>query len=180
MKLLLHTCCAPCLIYPLEVLTKSGFDITCFFYNPNIHPFSEYIKRKEAVEKLLYNTGVTVIFPEYSPVDFFRCINLNENKPRRCELCWRLRLINTAVFAREKGFDLFSTTLLVSPYQDQGLLKEIGEDVAAAEGTEFHYEDFRPGFKKAHDSAKQEGIYCQGYCGCIYSEIDRYKSKRRN
>lgn len=173
MKLLLHTCCAPCLIYPLERLRQNGFEVTGFFYNPNIHPFSEYKNRRQAVEELKKDLGMEIVYPEYHPEEFFEAVNLKEATPQRCVLCWSLRLKRSAQQAKEKGFNAFASTLLVSPYQDQGKLKEIGEGIAAEIGIEFYYEDFRTGFKKAHAEAKAKGIYCQKYCGCIYSEIER-------
>lgn len=173
MKLLLHTCCAPCGIYPLERLREKEFTVTGFFYNPNIHPFSEYKNRLEAVADFSQRNNFEVIYPEYSPKEYFEVINFKEEKPERCSLCWALRLRKTARFARENGFTHFSTTLLVSPYQEQELLKKIGDDVRE-EGIEFYYEDFRPGFRKAHEKARAQGIYCQKYCGCIYSEIERF------
>jgi len=191
MKLLLHTCCAPCLIYPLERLKEKGFEVTALFYNPNIHPFAEYKNRKQAIEELLGDGSrpkaevspkeghskiefrtVPIIYPEYRPQEFFRAVNLKETNGR-CSLCWSLRLKATAKTAKEKGFTHFSTTLLVSPYQDQELLKEIGSNIAKDEGTDFYYEDFRAGFREAHNQARAQGIYCQKYCGCIYSEIER-------
>ncbi|MCM8770514.1 MAG: epoxyqueuosine reductase QueH [Candidatus Omnitrophica bacterium] len=174
MTILLHTCCAPCLIYPWERLKEEGFNITGFFYNPNIHPFSEYKNRRQAVESL----KAEVIYPEYLPQEFFQVINQRETNPARCALCWALRLRRTAQQAKEGGFKYFSTTLLVSPYQDHNLLKKIGEDVAKEVGIEFYYEDFRPGFRQAHNRAKEQGIYCQKYCGCIYSEIERFNKKK--
>lgn len=175
MDLLLHTCCAPCLIYPLEKLTLEGFKVTGFFYNPNIHPLAEYTRRKEAFGVL--SPGVEIIYPEYSPVEFFQAVNLKEAAPARCAICWRLRLAKTAQRAKAEGFEYFSTTLLVSPYQDQELLKKAGNEAAADAGVEFYYEDFRTGFRKAHTQARAKGIYCQKYCGCIYSEIERNKKK---
>jgi len=175
MELLLHTCCAPCLVYPLEVLRNEGFKVTGFFYNPNIHPLAEYLKRKEALTVL--NPGIELIYPEYSPREFFRAVNAKEEPPLRCSVCWKERLKKTAQAAKEAGFKYFTTTLLVSPYQDQELLKKIGNEVAIEEGVEFYYADFRAGFKKAHDAAKAKGVYCQRYCGCIYSEIERAKKK---
>jgi predicted adenine nucleotide alpha hydrolase (AANH) superfamily ATPase len=177
MKLLLHTCCAPCLIYPLEKLREGGFQVSVFFYNPNIHPFTEYKARKQAVEELSKKYALEASYPQYHPWQYFRAVNLKEQKPQRCDICWSLRLKVTAAQAKEKGFDYFSTTLLVSPYQDQGSLKKIGCDIAADEGVKFHYEDFRPGFRRAHDEAKALGVYCQKYCGCIYSEIERHSKK---
>jgi len=174
MKLLLHTCCAPCLIYPLERLRQNGLEVTGFFYNPNIHPFSEYKNRKQAIEDLKKTVDIEIIYPEYKPEEFFHTVNLKESKPQRCSLCWTLRLQQTAKVAKEKGFDAFTTTLLVSPYQDQELIKKIGNEISEEEGISFHYEDFRPGFRKAHNEARAKGIYCQKYCGCIYSMSRRF------
>lgn len=175
MKILLHTCCAPCLIYPLEILKLKGFQVSGLFYNPNIHPLSEYNNRKNAVIQL--KSGIDIVFSEYLPQEFFRCINLLEVSPGRCSICWRMRLKKTAHMAREMGYKYFTTTLLVSPYQDHDILKRIGNEEALAEGVEFYYADFRSGFRKAHDQAKAAGIYCQKYCGCIYSEIERAGKK---
>ena len=175
-KLLLHVCCAPCLIYPLEVLQEEGFSVSGFFYNPNIQPLSEYKSRKQAIADLA--VGIEVDFPQYLPQEFFQAVNAKENSPGRCAICWELRLRKTAKASKEKGCTHFTTTLLVSPYQDQELLKSIGSRVANDEGVEFCYRDFRPGFRKAHDEAKALGIYCQKYCGCLYSEIERSKSKK--
>lgn len=179
MKLLLHACCAPCLIYPLGKLKEKGFNVSAFFYNPNIHPLGEYNNRKQAVLDLSKRSDLDVICPEYSPAEFFQAVYpaLSEENGHneRCSICWSMRLKKTAQEAKEKGFTHFTTTLLVSPYQDQGLLQKIGSDVSKEEGVEFIYEDFRPGFRKAHDQAKKEGIYCQKYCGCLYSEIERNK-----
>lgn len=177
MKILLHTCCAPCLIYPLELLKLKGFQVSGLFYNPNIHPLAEYNNRKKAIEDL--KSGIEVIYGEYLPYEFFRAVNLKEEAPARCAICWRMRLKKTAHVAKEKGYPSFTTTLLVSPYQDHELLKKIGSEVGIEEGVEFYYADFRPGFRKAHDQAKANGVYCQKYCGCIYSEIDRGKEKAR-
>lgn len=176
MDILLHTCCAPCLIYPLELLRSEGFKVTGFYYNPNIHPISEYNERERGI--ILLNPGIEVIYPEYLPEEFFQAVNLNEATPARCAICWRQRLAKTAAVAKEKGFKYFSTTLLVSPYQDHELLKKIGSDIAKEAGVEFYYNDFRPGFRKARDEARAKGIYIQKYCGCVYSEIERPKRKQ--
>jgi hypothetical protein len=175
MNLLLHICCAPCLIYPLERLRSKGYGIKGFFYNPNIHPFCEYSKRKESVADFSQAANLEVAFPEYKPQEFFRAVNLKEQSPGRCSTCWSLRLKVSAKTAKELGYALFSTTLLVSPYQDQESIKKIGSDIAKEEEIGFYYEDFRPGFRKAHGEARQQGMYCQKYCGCIYSEIERYQ-----
>ena len=180
MKLLLHTCCAPCMIYPLERLKEKGFEVTGFFYNPNIHPLTEYQNRRQAVENYSKRINLVVIYPDYQPSQYFQEVNLIEKHPERCSLCWTFRLKATAKTAKDKGFDSFSTTLLVSPYQDQELLKKIGSDIASAEGVDFYYEDFRTGFKKAHDIARAQNIYCQKYCGCLYSELERCKRSAKH
>lgn len=173
MKLLLHTCCAPCLIYPLKRLKEEGFELTALFYNPNIHPFAEYNKRKEAVMDYSKRIGIEVIYPQYDPRQYFHAVNKMEEGLQRCLICWHERLKITAQSARERNFTHFSSTLLVSPYQDQESLSKIGRNLTSEEKVEFYYEDFRLGFKEAHDQAKKDGIYCQKYCGCIYSEIER-------
>jgi epoxyqueuosine reductase len=163
------------MIYPLESLRKQGFKVHGYFYNPNVHPLGEHAKRMEAVHNYSLVSSAPLIFADYGPKDFFQAINQLEEKLHRCPVCWYLRLKKTAKMAKENGFEFFSTTLLVSPYQDQDALKKIGSDIAKEEGVNFHYEDFRVGFRKAHDEAKAKGIYCQKYCGCIYSEIERCK-----
>lgn len=147
-------------------------EVTGFFYNPNIHPFSEYRARRGAIENFAKPDNFKVIYPEYNPVEFFHAVYQKEENGR-CPHCWSLRLKTTAREAKKMGFSHFTTTLLVSPYQDQELLKTVGNEAAESEGVEFYYEDFRPGFKKAHEAARSQGIYCQKYCGCIYSEVQR-------
>lgn len=179
MNILLHICCAPCEIYPVEKLRQDMHLVSGFFYNPNIHPCSEYLKRKEEVEKYSKECGLDVVYAGYDIEDFFQYIVYNEAmKESRCPSCWWLRMKKTAAAAKRTGFDAFTTTLLGSPYQDHAVLKEICEDVAGEAGIKFHYEDFRTGFKTAHDKAKNLGIYCQNYCGCIFSE--REKMEKRN
>ncbi|MDD5155815.1 MAG: epoxyqueuosine reductase QueH [Candidatus Omnitrophica bacterium] len=180
MKLLLHTCCAPCLIYPLEKLRAKGDSVTALFYNPNVHPFAEYKNRKQAVEDYSRKANLEVIFPEYKPAEYFQAVNTKEYGKERCIACWSIRLKKAAEVAKARGCEAFTTTLLVSPFQDQELLKKIGSDIAKEEGVEFYYEDFRPGFKKAHEEARVKGIYCQKYCGCIYSEIERCRRSAKH
>lgn len=169
MKILLHVCCAPCLIHPLSCLREKYFEVTGIFYNPNIQPSPEYINRRLAVEQYSKVENLEVIYPQYRPQEFLSAVASKESSPGRCEICWKLRLKETASKARLMNFSAFTTTLLVSPYQDQELLKDIGNQVAIDSQIQFYYEDFRPGFKPAHELAKARGIYCQKYCGCIYS-----------
>jgi len=173
MNILLHICCAPCAVYPVAELKKEGHKFTGFFYNPNIHLYSEYLKRRAEVEKHSKEEGYNVIHPEYDVERYFRYITDNEAAPKRCPVCWWLRLEKAALFSAENGFDAFTTTLLGSPYQDHAILKQIGEDIASKAGLKFYYRDFRPGFKAGRDKARAKGYYVQNYCGCIFSEKER-------
>lgn len=176
MRLLLHVCCGPCLIYPYEVLSKNGYEVEGLFYNPNIHPLAEYKNRKKAIEDFSVKEKIKVNFDKsYKPEAFFQAVAGKEKSPDRCQLCWKMRLKETARLAKEQGFDSFSTTLLVSPYQDIEKIKEIGEDIAKEAGVKFVFQDFRSGFRQAHNKAKELGMYCQKYCGCLFSEIERYE-----
>jgi predicted adenine nucleotide alpha hydrolase (AANH) superfamily ATPase len=121
-----------------------------------------------------------VIYPDYQPSQYFQEINLKEKVPERCSLCWTFRLKAVARTAKDKGFDAFSTTLLVSPYQDQDLLRGIGESLEEEENVNFYYADFRPGFHQAHTQAKAGGIYCQKYCGCVFSEQERCRKPAKH
>ena len=180
MKILVHTCCAPCLIYPYEVLKNKSFEVSAFFYNPNIHPYTEYRKRKDSLKDYVQSQNIpTYFYDDYDIESFFHAVNNKEKGPQRCVECWRLRLKKTAEKSKELGFDSFTTTLLVSPYQDQKLIKEIGYRIAKDKSVDFYFEDFTSGFKQAHDKARELGLYLQKYCGCLYSERARYIKKYR-
>lgn len=169
MEILLHICCGPCLIYPFSRLKARGFDIKGFYYNPNLYPSEEYSRRKEALEVLSRDLELKVESPQYRQSDFSRAVNAHENTPERCVICWSLRLQKTAKHARENAIPFFSTTLLVSPYQDHRLLKQLGGKIAKETGVDFYYEDFRVGFRQAYKEARTKGLYLQKYCGCKYS-----------
>lgn len=177
-SVLLHVCCAPCAIFPLAELKNKGHRIAGFFYNPNIHPCSEHEKRKEEAEKYFKESGLNLISGDYDMDRYFQFVTYNETRDKRCPICWWMRLECAAKFAKENGFDAFTTTLLGSPYQDHGLLKEIGEDIAGKAGVKFHYQDFRAGFRDSMETAKSKGIYRQNYCGCIFSEKERIERKQ--
>jgi len=165
------------MIHPVESLRSKGFEVDGLFYNPNIHPVGEYQRRRQAVQDYSQELPAEVIYPEYTPSEFFWETHTKESGPERCLICWYLRLKKTAQVAKENNYGAFSTTLLVSPYQNQELLTKIGLTVAREEGVWFHYEDFRPGFRDAHKKAKEKGIYCQNYCGCIYSHQERNRPR---
>lgn len=176
-KVLLHICCGPCAIYPTEALTKEGFSVEGFFYNPNIQPEEEYRKRKEAVESFSKLYKINVSFGEYEGKLYQDLTSGAEDKNSRCKSCFKLRLSKTHKFALSKGFDFFTSTLLVSPYQDQVLIKDLGEDVSKGTKSEFLFCDFRTGFRGAQNKSKELNFYRQKYCGCLNSLKEREQEK---
>ncbi len=176
MRLLLHTCCAPCSVYCTEELQKENIDITSYWYNPNIHPFIEYSSRLNCLIEFNKLKKIPLIIENNYGLDEF-CRNVINKLDNRCGYCYLLRLEKTALYAKENGFDAFSTTLLISPYQDHELLKRTGEMLEKKYNIKFYYKDFRSGFRYGQDRAKELGLYIQKYCGCIFSEEDRYKEK---
>lgn len=178
MRVLLHTCCGPCAIYPLEYLRQEGHEVQGYFFNPNIHPYSEYIRRKEALSNYAAASNWPVIFATDYPVEeYFRQVAYREAE--RCRFCYLLRLRQTARLARKGKFDAFTTTLLVSPFQKHGLVKETGNVVGQEFGVPFYYVDFRPGFKYGVQRSRELGLYRQQYCGCIFSEKERFALRRK-
>lgn len=177
MNILLHVCCAPCAIYPVEAIRKDGHSLAGFFYNPNIHPYSEYIKRRDALSVYSKETGLGFISGEYELEKYFQNVVYDEAPKIRCPACWWMRIEKTAGCALENGFDAFTTTLLGSPYQDSAIIQKICEEVAGKTGLTFYNKDFRIGFKEAHSLARTKGIYCQNYCGCLFSERERIDKK---
>jgi predicted adenine nucleotide alpha hydrolase (AANH) superfamily ATPase len=161
------------------MLKLKGFEVEAFYFNPNIHPQDEYRKRKEQLENYAKELNIKGHIPIYDTADFFIKINSKRDTPLRCKLCWELRLEKTAKFAKENSFDAFTSTLLVSPYQNQELLKKTGEKYADEVGVKFYYEDFRPGYKESVTESKRKGMYRQKYCGCLYSQDRKQKSENR-
>jgi len=173
LRLLLHACCGPCSLYSTGQLLAEGVEPTLFFVNPNIHPYREYEARYESLRRLTAERGWPLLVePVYDPAAFFNLINQHEQD--RCRYCYQLRLAKTAARARELGFGHYSTTLLISPYQNRDLLLEIGRRVGREHGLVFYEADWRPGFQKSQAEAKMLGLYRQQYCGCLYSEMGRY------
>ena len=178
MNILLHICCANCTIYPFQNLRESGIETVGYFFNPNIHPYQEYQKRLETLKLYSDKVGLEVIYRnEYLLEEFLR--NISHRVEERCGYCYSLRLEATAQEAKKRGFSRFSTTLLQSTYQKHDLIKETGERVAAKVGIPFFYEDFRPGWRKGVEVSRAMGLYRQQYCGCIYSEKERYLKKMK-
>lgn len=173
MKLLLHICCGPCSIYPFSKLRKEDFEIVGFFYNPNIYPEEEFLKRRDALHVFSQREKIPVIYCEYNPEEFFSGIESQINKPERCIRCWEMRLLETVKYAKENNFSFYSTTLLISLYQDHEKIRELGENIGRRYGINFLYRDFRIGFRDSQKIAREMGLYRQNYCGCLYSKVER-------
>jgi epoxyqueuosine reductase len=175
MKILLHTCCAPCSIYPLRVLREDGTDVMGFFFRDNIHPYTECLKRQQTLSDYAAQVDLKLIIPTgYDLEGFLQNIVFREKN--RCSYCYHARLHATAHMARRGRFDAFSTTLLYSKFQKHDLIRTIGESVGKAIGVPFLYRDFRVGWQEGVQTSKSLGMYRQQYCGCIYSEKERYFS----
>lgn len=174
MKLLLHTCCSNCAIYPLEILKEKGFKIILYWHNPNIHPYTEYQLRLDSLKKLEQLLKLDVIYNE-DYREFYKFIRMVSGKEKeRCLICYNLRFENTAKKAKDLGISYFTTTLLISPYQNFDNIIKIGQELAGKYKLNFVVEDFRQGFKKSMYVGKALELYKQRYCGCIYSEAERY------
>ena len=177
MKLLLHTCCAPCSVYCIETLRKEGIEPTLYWYNPNIHPYTEYKARRDCLIEYAKKINIKLIIEdEYGLQDF--CKNTINNLQSRCaDYCYPIRLRKTFEYAKENGYDAVSTTLLYSIYQKHDFIKNYCEKLSNEFGIEFLYRDFRVGFWVGHEKAKEEGLYMQKYCGCVFSEEMRYYNR---
>jgi len=177
MKLLMHTCCAPCSVYCIESLRNEGIEPTLYWYNPNIHPYTEYKTRRDTLKEYTESIDIKAIFEEEYGLKEF-CKNVIEDLKVRCsKYCYKIRLEQTVKYAKENGYDSFTSTLFVSPYQQHEKLKEICEELEKKYDINFVYRDFRVGFRDGQAKAKELGLYMQKYCGCIFSEEDRYSKQ---
>jgi len=182
-SLLLHSCCAPCSSYVLEYLT-AFFDVTVYFFNPNIHPEEEYRRRIEEQKNLIASMKlagpVGFIEGPYDAPGYFAMVKGLEEEPeggRRCILCYKLRLDSTARLAWERGFDYFTTTLTISPIKNALVLNEIGSELGLRYGVQYLYSDFKKkgGFQRSVELSRLYGLYRQDYCGCLFSRRMRRK-----
>jgi len=194
MNILLHICCSNCAISPVRILRSEKHDIAGFWFNPNIHPYEEYNFRLDSLKRLAVDWKFEVRYTEdYSPEEYFQMYNLPDTIllnagsngsngsngfnsppfPERCKSCYQLRLEKTAQYAQKVGFDAFSTTLLISPYQDFEQIVSAGKALADTYNVEFHLKDYRPHFREAMTFAKERGLYRQKYCGCVFSRKER-------
>lgn len=181
MNLLLHMCCGPCSCYPVKVLREQGIEPTGYFFNPNIHPYKEWDMRLKSAEEFAARSEMKIITDKhYMLRDFLRrALAAEQVENGRCRMCYTWRLEETARYAAENGFDAFTSTLFYSIYQQHELMKETAEHFAKVYGVKFHYEDFRPGWQEGIDMSVEMGLYRQPYCGCIFSEEERYSRELR-
>ncbi len=175
-SVLLHCCCAPCSLSCIDPLRAEGIEPTAFWYNPNIHPWKEYQARRDCLAEYVPTIGMKLIVQEeYGLRDFVR--HVADDIDHRCAYCYGHRIEETARFAAEHGYPAFTTTLLASVYQDHEAIAAAAERYAAQYGVEFLYRDFRPNFRAGNQRARELGFYMQKYCGCVFSEADRYQKQ---
>ncbi|PID72175.1 MAG: hypothetical protein CSB34_03725 [Desulfobulbus propionicus] len=178
MNILLHVCCGPCAVYPVKSLRAKGHQVSGYFYNPNIHPYREFKRRIAALREFAKLTDFEVeIDTNYGLTEFLQQVVFNESK--RCGLCYDMRLKQVAKYTAEKGLDSFTTTLLYSKYQNHQSMIAKCKKLAEEYGVNFYYEDFREGWQQGIDTSIAMDLYRQPYCGCIYSEQERYDKKLR-
>ncbi|MBN2190437.1 MAG: epoxyqueuosine reductase QueH [Candidatus Aureabacteria bacterium] len=176
MRILLHACCGPCATYPIERLLLKKYKVTCFFFNPNIHGYQEYVRRYEALRTVCGNYNVELCgFGEYNIFDWFSSVSGNMDE--RCLSCYKHRIGATVKKAAELGISDFTTTLLISRKQDHEKIRSACESGAEDSGIRFFYEDFRKGWKEHWQITGKLNIYKQQYCGCVFSEKERFEKK---
>lgn len=173
MNILLHICCGPCSLYPLRTLRSAGHQVTGLFYNHNIHPYQEYVRRLSAAREMAERENLSLLVQDdYDLEGFLAAVALSPET--RCKYCYESRLRATAAAAARHGFEAFSASLLYSRYQRHEEIKLLGEQIGRECSIPFYYEDFRPGWQEGIRLSKEMGLYRQQYCGCIYSEKERY------
>ena len=175
-SVLMHTCCAPCSLSCIDPLRAEGIEPVAFWYNPNIHPWKEYEARRDCLLAYAPTIEMQVIVDEdYGLRTFVE--HVASDIDHRCTYCYQHRLEETARYAAEHGYETFTSTLLASLYQDHDGIKAAAEKYARQYGVEFLYRDFRPNFRDGNRRARELGFYMQKYCGCVFSEQDRYQKQ---
>jgi len=172
-KIIVHACCAHCTAYTIEHFRQTGAEVTALWYNPNIHPYMEHQSRLSAMQSLSEKMGFPlIVIPGYDFIAYLRAAAHHEST--RCEYCFRQRLHKAADVTMELGADGFATSLLISPHQNHELIKKVGEGIAAQTGAHFFYADLRKRYSDSRHLTKPLDLYRQQYCGCIYSEYERF------
>jgi predicted adenine nucleotide alpha hydrolase (AANH) superfamily ATPase len=175
-SVLIHCCCAHCTAYTVKYWQAQGYDTIAFWHNPNIHPYMEHQNRLEAMQTLAANMNFNLIITEgYNFIEYFRRVVGHESE--RCAICFDIRLVKTAEKATELGIANFTSTLLISHQQKHDLLKEIGEKLTRNSGVNFLYADLRKRYSDSRHITKPMDLYRQQYCGCVYSEWERYANR---
>jgi predicted adenine nucleotide alpha hydrolase (AANH) superfamily ATPase len=178
-RLLVHCCCAHCAAYTASYFRDKGYEVGALWYNPNIHPFTEHEARRKAVTELSGKLVFPLITAEgYDMPEYFQRVAGHEDE--RCRYCFEMRLLKTAEIAVKEGFNAFTSTLLISPHQKHELIREIGDKVAQGKGIPFLYADLRKRYSDSRHITKPLDLYRQQYCGCIYSEWERYRKTENN
>ncbi len=178
MNTLLHICCAPCANQCIEVLRGDGLDVTGFWFNPNIHPFTEYRARRNCLREYAASIDLKLLEKDdYALRPFVRAVA--DDIAHRCGKCYEIRLTEAARQAAQLGFDSFTSSLFISPYQNHELMRESAERAAKEYGVEFLYRDFRPYFRAGQEKARELQMYIQKYCGCVFSEEERYLKAKK-
>lgn len=177
MRVLLHMCCGPCAIMPLRMLAQAGHEVVGWFYNPNVHPLAEYLRRREGAAQVAAAHGIVIHFPEPETAEYdvaAWCREALAEPGGRCLYCRESRLDAAAEAARRLGCETFTSSLLYSRRQDHEGMRKAGENASAKRGISFLYRDFRPFWQDGIAASKELGIYRQQYCGCVFSEEERY------
>jgi predicted adenine nucleotide alpha hydrolase (AANH) superfamily ATPase len=182
-KLLLHVCCAPCAVYVYQMLSRE-YHVTCFFYNPNIHPVNEYEFRKKELERIAARSHWDVIYADYRMKEWFQLVKGHEKDPERgerCSICFNIRLKKTFEYAKAGGFDTAATTLSISPYKVTQQINARGEELGRQFGIRFLAENFKKqdGYNIGRKMAREMGIKHQDYCGCVYSKVEKKLKMRK-
>lgn len=178
MKLLMHICCSNCSLYPLQNYLLKGVDITGFWFNPNIHPYTEYSNRLESLNRLQSLWRLDIEYLDEYPLDKFLAAIAGKGA-ERCGICYTLRLEKTAETAKRMNLDGFTTSLLASPYQKFDMINEIGKEAGRRHGIRFFTEDLRQGWGISRGLSKELGLYRQKYCGCVFSEMERFQAQAK-
>ena len=170
--LFLHICCAPCSIEVIDALVKDGYEIFGYFYNPNIHPFDEYKKRRDSVIQYLEKLGIKYEIADYDVHEYFDKIGDIQKGKGRCTLCYDLRMERTASRAKELGYEIFSTTLLFNPHKDFKFIARVGKENAKKYDLHFYFPKLKHDHWGNKAKAKELGMYSQKYCGCVFSSVE--------
>jgi predicted adenine nucleotide alpha hydrolase (AANH) superfamily ATPase len=177
MRVLLHMCCGPCGIVPIRDLRNEGHDVDVALTNPNVHPYLEFVRRNEAAREVCRRLGVRVVREDpYGLVEFLRVVHGSEDD--RCGLCYAMRMDRAAAVAHESDCDAFTSTMLQSTQQDHDAVRRSGEEAGERHGVPFLYRDWRPRVMEGVRESKDMGLFRQQYCGCIFSEWERYRNMR--